>query len=174
MKLSLILAVSDNGVIGNKDQIPWFVRGEQKRFKEITMGHPIIMGRKTFEMPKTYKSKPQLLPGRLNVVITRQTDYEVPEGGVVAHSLDDALALPQVKNANEVFIIGGEQLFTEAMPLADKIYLTKVHANVDGDRFFKYDTTDWEQISSELHKKDEVPDRPFDFEICVLERRPAV
>jgi len=167
----LILAVSDNGVIGKDGKIPWFVRGEQKRFKEITMGHPIIMGRKTFETPKTYESKSQLLPGRLNVVITRQKDYTVPRGGVVVHSLPEAMSLPRVKEAEEAFVIGGEEVLKEALPLADRIYLTRVHASVEGDRFFNFDESEWRQVSCEYHKKDEVPDRPFDFEICTLERR---
>lgn len=170
MILSLILAVSDNGVIGKDGKIPWFVRGEQKRFKEITMGHPIIMGRKTFETPKTLKDRPMLLPGRLNVVITRQSDYSIPEGGVVVHSLQEALDLDEVKKADEAFVIGGEEVLKEALPIADRMYLTKVHTSVKGDRFFSYDPSEWRQISSEYYKKDEVPDRPFDFEICLLER----
>lgn len=171
MKLSLVVATSDNNVIGKDGKIPWFVRGEQKRFKEITMGHPIIMGRKTFETPKTLKDRPMLLPGRLNIVITRQTDYKVPEGGVVVHSLKEALDLPEVKNDAEAFVIGGEEVLKEALPLADRIYLTKVHTTIkDGDRFFDYDPAQWRQVSSEHYRKDEVPDRPFDFEICVLER----
>lgn len=164
MTLSLIVAVSDNGVIGANGQIPWFVRGEQKRFKEITMGHPIIMGRKTHE------STGRTLPGRLNVVVSANPDYKVHEGSVLVHSLDEALDLAEVKNADEAFVIGGARLFAEAMPKADKIYLTKVHTSVEGDTFFRYDPDDWRQISSEYHKRNEVPDRPFDFEICELVR----
>jgi dihydrofolate reductase len=166
MKISLIAAVSQNNVIGKDGKIPWFVRGEQKRFKELTMGHPIIMGRKTHE------STGRTLPGRFNVVISSNPDYKPFEGSVVVTSLQAALALPQVKAADEVFVIGGQQVFDEAMPLADRLYLTKVSTTVEGgDRFFQYNPADWKLIASELHKKNEVPDRPFDFEICLYERR---
>ncbi|MDB5161037.1 MAG: dihydrofolate reductase [Candidatus Saccharibacteria bacterium] len=164
MILSFIVAISDNGVIGKDGKIPWYVRGEQARFKEITMGKPIIMGRKTHE------SIGKTLPGRLNVVISTNADYKVAEGSVLVHSLDEALNLPDVANAEEMLIIGGSRLIEEAMPRADRLYLTLVHTHVDGDTFFKYDPSEWKLISSELHKKDEVPDRPFDFEIRLLER----
>ena len=162
--ISLIVAASQNGVIGKEGKIPWFVRGEQARFKDITMGHPIIMGRKTHE------SIGRTLPGRLNVVISGNPNYKVYDGSILVHSFEEALALDEVKSANEVFVIGGEQVFKDAMPLATKIYLTKVHANIDGDKYFKYDPGDWEQVSSELHKKQAADDRPYDFEICVLKR----
>jgi dihydrofolate reductase len=162
--LSLIVAVSQNNVIGKDGKIPWFVRGEQARFKDLTMGHPIIMGRKTHE------STGRTLPGRLNVVISSNPNFRPFEGSLIVGSLEQALNLPEVKSAREVFIIGGQQVFTEAMPLADRLYLTKVHADVNGDRFFEYEPADWKLISSEYHKKDEVPDRPFDFEIGIYER----
>nr|AIA19262.1 Dihydrofolate reductase [uncultured bacterium]AIA19306.1 Dihydrofolate reductase [uncultured bacterium] len=165
MKVSLIVAASQNNVIGKDGKIPWFVRGEQKRFKELTMGHPIIMGRKTHE------STGRTLPGRLNVVISSNPNFKPFEGSVLVSSLQAALDLSEVKSAEEVFIIGGQQVFTEAMPLADRLYLTKIHTTVDGDKFFEYDPNDWRLVSSEFHKRDEVPDRPFDFEICLYERR---
>jgi dihydrofolate reductase len=165
MNISLILAVSDNDVIAKDGKIPWFVRGEQLIFKEVTMGHPIIMGRKTYETPKTYKSQSRLLPGRLNIIITRQKGYKVPEGGAVVHSLEEALDLPEVKQAEEVFVIGGAEIFDQALPLANKIYLTRVHATIpDGDKFFHFETEGWKMLSSKLYKKNEVPDRPYDFE----------
>ena len=165
MTISLILAASDNDVIAKDGKIPWFVRGEQLIFKELTMGHPIIMGRKTFETPKTLKGRPQLLPGRLNIIITRQPNYVVPQDGVVVHSLEEALALDEVKKAEEVFIIGGAEIFDQALPLANKIYFTRVHTTIpDGDRFFHLDENQWQMLSSQLYKKNEVPDRPFDFE----------
>ncbi|HET7529188.1 MAG TPA: dihydrofolate reductase, partial [Candidatus Saccharimonadales bacterium] len=165
MGVSLIVAVSDNDVIGRKGVVPWFVRGDQAIFKRITFGKPVIMGRVTYEAPKTYKAKPRLLPGRLNVIVSRNPSYQVPEGGVVASSLKDALDLPAVKESPEVFVIGGEQLLNEALPLAGKVYLTRVHTVVaDGDKFFKFDPGGWKLVHSEFYKKDEVPDRPFDFE----------
>ncbi len=165
MKISLVVACSDNGVIAKDGKIPWFVRGEQLIFKRITMGHPIIMGRKTYETPKTYKDKPRLLPGRLNIIVTRNPNYKVAEGGVVAHSLEEALSLPQLKSVDEAFIIGGSEIFDQALPLVNKIYFTRVHTTVTkGDKFFKLDQKEWKMVSSELYKKNQVPDRPYDFE----------
>ena len=141
-------------------------------FKEVTLGYPIIMGRKTYETPKTYKSKPKLLPGRLNIVITRQQDYEVPDGGIVAHSLEEALAIPEVKQSDKVFIIGGGEIFEMALALADRLYYTRVHTTIqDGDKFFKFDPNKWRLVSSKLYKKNEVPDRPYDFEFQEWVRR---
>jgi dihydrofolate reductase len=162
--LSLIVATSKNGVIGKDGKIPWFVRGEQKRFKELTMGSPIIMGRNTHE------SIGKSLPGRLNVVISSNPDYQAIEGAVVVNSLDAALALKEVAEADEVFAIGGERVFKDAMPKAQRMYLTEVKTDVEGDRYFRYDPKQWYQVSSEHYEKDAVPDRPFDFEIKVLER----
>lgn len=165
MKLSLIVATDKIGTIGKAGGIPWFVRGEQKRIKELTMGQPLIMGRKTHE------SIGRRLPGRLNVVISSNPSYKASEGAVVVGSLQEALALPAVAGADEAFIFGGQRVFEEAMPQADRLYLTKVDTVVEGgDRFFKYDPKQWRQVSSEHYKKDEVPDRPFDFEIGVYER----
>lgn len=165
MQISLVVATSQNNVIGKNGQIPWFVRGEQKRIKELTMGHPLIMGRKTHE------SIGRTLPGRLNVVISSNPSYKAAEGSVVVASLKEALALPDVAHSSEVFIFGGQRVFEEAMPLADRIYLTKVHTLIEGgDKFFNFDLADWRLVSSEYYKKDEVPDRPFDFEFCLYER----
>jgi dihydrofolate reductase len=171
MVLSIVVAISDNDVIGKDGKIPWFVRGDQAIFKKITMGKPIIMGRRTYESPKTYKSQPRLLPGRLNIILSHNPYYKVPEGGVVAGSLQAALELDAVKNAPEVFVIGGNQIFIEAIPLAKRAYLTRVHAEVDGDTFFHFDTEGWKIISSERYPKNEVPDRPYDFDFQVWERQ---
>lgn len=172
MIVSLIVAVSDNDVIGRDGKVPWFVRGDQAIFKRVTMGKPIIMGRVTYEAPKTYKAKPRLLPGRLNVIVTHNLKYSVPTGGIIAHSLEEALALDAVKNAPEAFVIGGEQLLSEALPKAKKMYITRVHTAVpDGDKFFRFDPKGWELVHKEFYKKNEVPDRPFDFEFQVWERQ---
>jgi dihydrofolate reductase len=159
MKISLIVAASDNDVIAKDGKIPWFVRGEQAIFKQITMGRPILMGRKTDESLKA------LLPGRLNVIISRNPEYKVKEGAVLVHSFEEALALPQVRRAEEVFVIGGGEIFNIALPLADKLYYTRVHTTIEGgEKFFRFDPAQWRLISSKLYKKDEVPDRPYDFE----------
>ena len=128
MLISLIAAMASNRVIGQKGDIPWKIPGEQKMFKEITMGHTVIMGR------KTYESLGRPLPGRTNIVITRQIDYQVP-GGIIAHDLDGALAACS-QEENEAFICGGGQLYHLALPVADKIYLTVLPREIAGDTYF--------------------------------------
>src|SRR5687768_5430311 len=116
-RLSLIVAMSRNRVIGANGKIPWHLPGELKLFKDLTMGHHIIMGRKTWE------SIGRLLPGRTTVVVTRQRGYEVP-GAIVAHSVREAIAAS--RGDEEMFIIGGAEIFREALPLANRVYLTTV------------------------------------------------
>lgn len=128
MKISIIVAVAGKKrVIGKKGALPWHIPEELKRFKEITMGNPIIMGRITHE------SIGKALPGRVNIVITREPDYKAL-GCIVVHSLEEALQ--QTKSADEVFIIGGGQIYAEALPLADKLYLTYIDREIEGDVFF--------------------------------------
>src|SRR3989344_8013313 len=128
--ISIIVAMDEKRGIGKHNNLMWKIPGELKRFKEITMGHPIIMGR------KTYDSIGRILPGRTNIIITRDKDYKV-EGAVIAHSLEEALRVAQGKpGKEEVFVIGGGQIFTEALPLTDKIYLTLVKGDFDADTFF--------------------------------------
>lgn len=127
MMLSLIVAMTRARVIGINNTLPWRLPGDLKRFKQITMGHPIVMGRKTFD------SIGKALPGRRNVVITRQADLVIP-GADVVHSLTEALLL--LHDVPEVFIIGGAQIFEEALPLADKLYVTWIEEDIKGDAFF--------------------------------------
>lgn len=148
MILSIIVAATENGVIGKDGRMPWRLPAESAYFKRATLGHPVITGR------KNYEAMGRPLPGRLNIVITSQLDYLVPEGVVVVNSLEGALALPTVQAAEEAFIIGGQQLYEAAMPLADKLYLTTVHADIEGDRYFKYEPAEWRPIWSEEHQPD--------------------
>ena len=128
MLISLIVAMASNRVIGHQGDIPWKIPGEQKMFKEITLGHAVIMGR------KTYESLSSPLPGRTNIVVTRQTDFKAP-GCIVAQNLDGAInACPD--NENEAFIIGGGLLYHESLILADRIYLTLIPREIPGDTFF--------------------------------------
>ncbi len=132
MKISLIAAASENSVIGKKGSLPWHIPKDLKRFKEITTGHHIIMGRKTFESMK------RPLPNRVSIILTRQKDFSVlgfPECMVV-HSLEEALK--KCQRLDEVFIIGGEKVFEYALAkkLVDKIYLTRIHSKYSGDAFF--------------------------------------
>src|SRR5256885_2083203 len=127
--ISLIVAVADNGVIGKTGQmLPWRLPADLAHFKQITMGHPIIMGR------KTYQTIGRPLPGRTNIVVTRDQHFVAP-GYTVAHSLEKAL---EVEESTEQFVIGGANLFEQALPLADKLYLTEVHSNPEGDIKFSF------------------------------------
>lgn len=127
MIISLIAAMARNRVIGRNNRMPWDLPSDLHRFKETTMGHPIIMGRKTFE------SIGRPLPGRKNLVISRQPGF-APAGCLVARDLRAAIA--QCEDADEVFICGGEAVFREAMPIADRIYLTTIDREFEGDAFF--------------------------------------
>jgi dihydrofolate reductase len=123
--------------IGKNNQLPWSLSDDLKRFKALTMGHHIIMGR------KTYESIARLLPGRTMVIVTRNPEYDVA-GALVANSLPMALEIAEKSNESEVFIVGGAEIFAETLPLADRIYLTLVHSNVDADVFFpEFDHDDW-------------------------------
>ncbi|CAB1055969.1 Dihydrofolate reductase (EC [Olavius sp. associated proteobacterium Delta 1] len=128
MLISLIVAMASNRVIGNRGEIPWKIPGEQKMFKEITMGHSMIMGRKTFE------AIGRALPGRTNIVVTRQADYQA-SGCKVVHDLKSALeSCPS--GEGEAFIIGGGQIYQETISIADRIYLTVLPKEVSGDTYF--------------------------------------
>jgi dihydrofolate reductase len=148
MILSLIVAATENGVIGKDGKMPWRLPDESAYFRQTTLGYPVITGR------KNYEAMGRPLPDRLNVVITSQPDYKVPQGVIVVHSLAAALDLEAVKSAKQVFVIGGAQIYDQAMPLANKLYLTIVHANIEGDTFFKYNPADWQLEWSQHHPAD--------------------
>lgn len=154
MMISFFVAVSENDVIGDSNTLPWHLPADLRRFKELTMGHPMIMGRKTHE------SIGRALPGRRNIVITTQSDFTA-EGCDVVRSLDEALQL--VKNEQEVFIIGGGSVYAQALPQANKIYLTKVHAITHGDVTFTFDTSQWREITREDHTADEKNQYDYSF-----------
>ena len=161
MTLSLIVAMSDNRVIGNNGQLPWRLSADLKRFKRLTMGHHIIMGRKTFE------SIGRLLPGRTTVVITRQKDYDA-KGALVAHDLDEAIQL--AKGDDEAFIIGGAEIYRQAMSKVDRIFLTLVHCEVDGDTLLaEFEIDQWTRTSEERHSSDEK--NQFDYSFLVYQRK---
>jgi dihydrofolate reductase len=141
MRISLIAAMAENRVIGYKGSIPWKIPGEQKLFKRITLGHALIMGR------KTYEDIGRPLPDRLNIVISRQTDYR-PAGCLKADTLENALALCPMEET-EAFIIGGGSLFRESLPIADRIYLTVLPLTAPGDTFFPEIPAEFVLASSE-------------------------
>ncbi len=158
LPVAIVVAISDNGVIGKDDWMPWRLSTDMKRFKALTMGNPVIMGRKTFDSI----GKP--LPGRLNIVITRNREWSV-DGVKTANSLQDAIELAQKgpKNAGEICVIGGGQIYAEALPIADRLHVTHVLAEIDGDtRFPAIDPAFWRPISSEdvpAGEKDSHPTR---------------
>lgn len=153
--VSLIVAMSKNGVIGDRGRIPWHLPAELQRFKRITMGHHIVMGRKTWE------SIGRLLPGRRSVIVSRNPDYAVP-GAIVADSLRAAIAICLYDE--EVFVIGGAELFRKALPIADRLYLTVVDAEVTGDTMMPaIDFDDWVATESEEVAADDRNPYPFRF-----------
>ncbi len=145
--IALVAAVSKNGVIGAKNDLPWYLPEDLKRFKEITKGKTVLMGRKTFESILARLKKP--LPDRTNIVITRNLNYKVPEGVVVQGDVASAL---RSHGSSDIFIIGGGQIFSETMDLADTLYITHVDKEVEGDVFFpKIDPKKWRLESDEKH-----------------------
>lgn len=141
------VAVAKNLVIGGDNDLPWYLPEDLKHFKKITTGQTVLMGRKTYDSIIKRLGKP--LPNRKNVVITRQQDFKATEGVLVFHSIDDAL-----KNiAEDIYIIGGAQIFEQTLPLAEKMYLTKVHKEYPGDAFFpKPDFSQWKLLEQEDHE----------------------
>ena len=151
--ISIIAAMAKNRVIGRDNRIPWHLPRELQMFKSLTMGHHLVMGR------KTYESLNRLLPGRTTVIVTHDRKYRVP-GAIVVGSLPAAIAV--CGNDEEIFIIGGAQLFKEALPLANRIYLTTVQAEIEGDTIMPdFDLRGWKQISKEEFKADEK--NPYDY-----------
>jgi dihydrofolate reductase len=159
--VTLIVAAADNGVIGRDNALPWHLPEDLRRFKRLTMGKPIVMGRKTFESI----GKP--LPGRLNIVVTRDANYR-REGVAVAHGVDEAVRA--AAGAAEIMIIGGADLFRLFLPLATRVHLTRVHANVAGDVLWPALSDGWEVVERESHAADERHAYSMTFE--VWEKRP--
>lgn len=174
-RLSIIAAVSLNGVIGRKNSLPWSLPADLKRFKEITYGAPIIMGR------KTYESIGRLLPGRKNIIITRDPSRMIP-GATLARSLDEAIEVARLENSDEIYVIGGGEIYRQALSMVDRLYITEVDVRIDdGDAFFP----EWPVIKSESvmsggrfiqfteTKREEMnSDRPS-FRFLIFDRTPS-
>lgn len=159
MLICLLVAVSENGVIGRNNELLWRLPDDLKRFKALTMGYPMIMGRKTFESI----GKP--LPGRTSIVITRSSSYQVP-GILVAGSLEQALSLAQEQGKEKVFIVGGGEIYKQALEseVVDHLFLTRVCANEAGDTYFDIpDQSDWTIVNEEFHPADERHPEGFIF-----------
>ena len=159
--ISLIAAMARNRIIGKDNDMPWHLPADLAHFKRVTMGKPVIMGR------RTYESIGFPLPGRKNVVITRNKEY-APEGVVVVGSVDDALS--EVSDADEVMIIGGGQLYREMLPHAERLYLTLIQADIAGaTEFPDYTVYEWDEIEREVSEADEK--NAYALEFITLERR---
>jgi dihydrofolate reductase len=160
--LTIIAAAAENNALGKDNQLLWHLPEDFKRFKALTSGHYIIMGRKTFE------SFPKPLPNRTHIIITRQLNYPAPEGCIVVPSLEKAIGLCP-KN-EEAFVIGGGEIYQQALDVVDKIDVTRVHTTLDADTFFPtIDPTTWEMVFEEFHPKDEK--HAFDFTFLTYVRR---
>lgn len=168
--LSALVAMAQNRVIGKDNAIPWRLPADLRRFKALTMGHPIIMGR------KTYESIGRPLSGRINIIVTRQSDYRV-EGAIVVASLADALkscrcnskkAAMQADTDDEYFVIGGEDIFRTALPLCDRLYVTELLRSYEGDVYFpEFDREEWREITREKH----TDESGLEYHFVVLDRR---
>jgi dihydrofolate reductase len=158
--VSAIVAMSQNRVIGRGNRLPWHLPDDLRRFKRLTMGLSLVMGRRTFE------SIGRALPGRHSIVVTRQLDYRVPPEAEVAHSVAEALELAR---GSEVFVVGGSAIYREALPSIVRLYVTLVEAHVEGDAFFpELEPGEWRIISEETHPADERHAYAFRFQ--TLER----
>lgn len=155
-KLALIVAASENNVIGKDNDLPWRLSADLKKFKSLTMGHSIVMGRKTFE------SIGRLLPGRKTVIITRNENFSF-DGASVVHSIDQALEV--CVGQEKVFLIGGAEIYRLAMPMVDEIYLTRVHAEVSGDTFLpEVDWAEFDMLDSESFEANDKNDYRFSLQ----------
>ncbi len=165
MIISLIAAVSRNKVIGLNNQLPWHLPDDMKYFMKTTSGHPVIMGRKNFEsIPEKFRP----LPNRENIIITRQTNYTA-QGCTVTHHPAEALKAAEVSGNPEVFIIGGAEIYRSYLPLADKLYITEIHAEIAGDTFFPtWKSEEWKETSRVCHPKDDR--HHFEFDFVVFEK----
>ena len=163
MTISLVVAAAQNNAIGKNGQMPWHLPNDMKHFKNITWGMPVIMGRRTFQS----LGKP--LPGRKNIVITRQLDWKA-DGIVIVKNLDDALFVAKETDAKEVFVIGGGEIYRLAYEKAKRIYLTRIKAEPEGDTFFpELDPKEWHLVNEDKHQADEK--HQYDYSFQVLERR---
>ncbi len=163
-RVSLIVAMARNRVIGRDNRLPWHLPADLKRFKQLTMGHHIVMGRKTWE------SINRLLPGRTSVIVTRNPRFQL-QGAKIARSVEDAVR--QCGDDTDVFIIGGEQIFHTALPLAQRLYLTTIEADVEGDTYMpQLDLSQWQLIGQESNPANETNALPWTLTIFERVRTP--
>ena len=166
MTISVMVAMADNGVIGRRNGLPWRQSADLKRVKAVTTGHTVIMGRKTFD------SVGRPLPNRRNIVVSRSPEFR-PDGVTVAPTLEAAFEL--AKGDGEVFVMGGAEIYRQAWPRVDRLYLTLVHASPEGDAYLEIPPLgDWKLISSEAYPADERNEFPYEFRVYEKRRRPGL
>jgi dihydrofolate reductase len=154
---SIIVAMAHNDVIGSSNDLPWYLPADLKRFKELTTGHTVVMGRKTYD--SIYARLKGPLPNRTNIVVTRDAVFQAP-GCMVVHDLETALK----GQPDEVFVIGGAQIYEQALPAVNKLYITEVDAEVDGDTYFPpLNRKEWRETNRESHKKDDKNKYEYSF-----------
>ena len=160
MTLSIIVAVAENNVIGKDNRLIWRMPADMQYFKEKTTGHCVITGRKNYE---SIPGKFRPLPGRTNIVVTRQENYSAP-GAMAVNTIEEAVALARAKGETECFVIGGADIYRQTLESSDKIYLTVIHYNFEGDAFFpELDRTKWNEISRQDHPADEKHKYAYSF-----------
>ncbi|OKL40170.1 dihydrofolate reductase [Pontibacter flavimaris] len=161
--IAIVVAAAENNVIGKDNDLIWYLPADLKHFKRLTMGHPMVMGRKTYEAI----GKP--LPGRTSIVITSQQDYKA-EGCIVVHSLEEALTKGREMDAEQVSIIGGATIYQQALPLTDKVYFTRVHHTFEGDAYFpELPQKEWQVVEQQFHEPDEK--NKYSYTFLTLERK---
>lgn len=166
MRLSIIVAVSENGVIGSDGDMPWKkLPSDLKYFKEKTTGHWCLLGRKTYEALGN-----KVLPGRKFIIITRDHQF-ISSDSMVVHTLSDAITHPEIQQEEEVFVLGGGEIYRQILPYCHYIYLTRIHAGFEGDTYFEEpDLSNWFILSSDDRKADEK--NPYDHTFLIYERKP--
>jgi dihydrofolate reductase len=165
MRLSILVAMARNRVIGQNNTLPWHLPADLKHFKSLTMGHPIIMGR------KTYESIGKPLPGRTNIIVTKQTSFHAP-GTKIANSIEEALEISKDSSHtnDESFIIGGAELYQQTLKLCHRMYITEIQSDFAGDTFFpEYNHDEWQETAREMHQGDDKTDLAYHF--VILDRK---
>ncbi len=170
--IALVVAVAENGAIGRGGDLPWRLSSDLKQFRKLTLGKPVVMGRRTFD------SLGRVLDQRVNIVMTRDPDFDVP-GVVVARSFEEALergrAAATQAGVDEIMVIGGEDVFRASLPLAQRIYLTEVHARPDADTWFpEFDSSAWHEVFREAHEPGPKDDHAFSFVVLESDRLPRI
>jgi len=166
MIISLIAAISENNVIGKDNRLIWHLPADIRFFMETTTGHHIVTGRKNYEsIPEKFRP----LKNRTNIIVTRQKDY-VAEGAIIVHSLQEAIHYAETHGEDELFVIGGGEIYQQCLPEADRLYITEVKASFDGDTYFPtYNPHEWIELDRKHHPKDERHE--FEFDFVILERK---